>query len=207
MNTPSGIHGTPSFNHDYSGADFTYAPHKTEPDVPMPSLGQAMTQSPLADSDPPSAPQFDALPSFVREYLPPNMQGSAMAPKPATQKSAIADKDPDDLPESIELLLTAFVDGIRGFDSRAAADRVILEAERVAQAKKCEMRAHLKQSSLALAKRMPAQVRSVHRSRIEARVSRIKSGELTRLLKGIIRWLVEECGEERAGGCERCSTA
>lgn len=124
-----------------------------------------------------------------------------MVPQPVPERPQTIKKDPNALPETVEMLLTTFLEGVEGFDARTAADRIILEAERVAHEKKCEMRTRLKLSSPELTKKNSATLRGVYRSRIEAKVSRMKGGELTRLLKGIIRWLIENREENKAEGC------
>ncbi len=111
------------------------------------------------------------------------------------------------LPESLRSILTNGLLGSLSADTvenaEVLADLVIQAAENDAQEKKKEARARLKRNLPSLQKSVPSQLRSVYRSRIDAQVSRVKGGELNRVLKSIIRWIIENVLAQPSCNC-RC---
>lgn len=84
-------------------------------------------------------------------------------------------------------------------------DEVYREAEQHAQARKKVARQKLKTSATQESQRLISKERSLLRSRIEAKVSRVKSQELENALKSALRWMVAHAIAARSEQCSRCT--
>ncbi len=82
--------------------------------------------------------------------------------------------------------------------------RLYNEADEYAQKKKREVRIAMKMKNEGEQKKLISKQRSLLRSRIEAKVSRVKNNELDKALKKSLRWLIENTETRHPEKCTAC---
>lgn len=83
-------------------------------------------------------------------------------------------------------------------------ERLFNEADEYAERKKLQVRVALKMKNEDKQRRLISKQRSLLRSRIEAKVSRVKSAELDKAVRIALRWLIENTTTKHPSPCNIC---